>query len=96
MWKKKKLKSTEGQNLVPILAPIFAPILALFKDSYSAEYSAEYSVKMAEYSVFGRNQFFLFRSYTTCKFDHQALKTLQIGDFYLEMLKIFKFSRNQY
>ena len=27
-------------------------------------YSAEYKVKMAEYSVFGRNQFFPFRSYT--------------------------------
>ena len=31
-------------------------------------YSAEYSVKTAEYSVFGRNQFFLFRSYTTIIF----------------------------
>ena len=35
-----------------------------FLGNYSAEYSAEYSVKMAEYSVFGRNQFFPFRSYT--------------------------------
>ena len=31
---------------------------------FLGSYSAEYSVKMAEYSVFGRNQFFPFRSYT--------------------------------
>ena len=32
---------------------------------FLGSYSAEYSVKTAEYSVFGRNQFFLFRSYTS-------------------------------